>query len=155
MTLSLTRKLAGSIWFSLLITTCIMLGSSKSYSDNKTGLTWQFCSAGMTSIPWGCVSEPLLQNWNQALNYCTRLDEGNHHWRLPTRNELLTLVNWRQRAPATNAELVASTKNNFYWSSTSSPDDPAKAFYTSMLSGYSYANYKKAQGYVRCIKVFS
>lgn len=121
------------------------------FVDPRTQLTWQYCSAGMHAIQDQCDGVAGLYNWQQALQYCAQLN-GGHGWRLPTREELLALVDWQQRTPAVPEAIRSVTKNNVYWSATSSVDEPDKAYYVSMFSGFSYPNKKIIQGFVRCIK---
>lgn len=100
-----------------------------------------------------CYGDPQLYNWQEALSYCYGLPHSNHRqWRLPTRNELLALVDSSRRVPAVAPALVTSTFPNVYWSSTTFVDLPSQAYYVSMFSGYSYPNYKFIQGFVRCIQ---
>ncbi len=121
------------------------------FVDPRTQLTWQSCSAGMSQLQEHCYGVAGLYDWQQALQYCAQLN-GGQDWRLPTREELLALVDWQQRTPAVPEALRSVTKNNVYWSATTSVDEPDKAYYVSMFSGFSYPNKKIIQGFVRCIK---
>lgn len=120
----------------------------KQYVDKNARLSWQYCSP----YPFGCP-QPLLLNWSQALNYCQQLTwDQQQNWRLPNRNELISLINWNQRTPAITSRLKETTKNSVYWSSTTDLEHPEKAYYSSFFSGFSYPNYKIVQGYVRCVR---
>jgi hypothetical protein len=121
-----------------------------SFLDARTQLIWQLCSAGMRDNKGVCVGPSGLYDWQQALQYCSQLD--GEDWHLPSREELITLIDWQKRTPAVPDTLRANTKNNIYWTATTSHDEPYKAYYVSMFSGYSYPNKKILQVLVRCVR---
>ncbi|MCX7086710.1 MAG: DUF1566 domain-containing protein [Methylococcales bacterium] len=120
------------------------------FIDPRTQLNWQFCSAGMHDTVAGCGGVANLYDWQKALQYCAQLD--GDRWHLPSRNELIRLIDWQRRTPAVPDALRENTKNNVYWTSSSSVDEPDKAYYVSMFSGHSYPNKKILQGLVRCVR---
>ena len=88
-------------------------GSAGEVTDNYTGLVWQqadsAAAAGATVIPW-----------SGAAGYCASLGLNGHTWRVPTINELATLVDEAHVAPAINKTVFPNTKygsysNNWYW----------------------------------------
>jgi hypothetical protein len=85
--------------------------------DTQTGLTWQRCSLGQT---WkegsGCVGEVKHLPWNDAV---AQVPAG---WRLPTKDEIATLVSPACRRPALNDEVFPNmdTENLWYWTGTPS-----------------------------------
>lgn len=120
----------------------------KQYHDKNTGLSWQLCSSAFIKCP-----EPLLLDWSHALRYCEQLNWNQQQdWRLPNRQELISIINVDQRTPSIIKPLQSDTRNNVYWSSTTDSEHPEKAYYSSFFSGYSYANYKIVQGHVRCVR---
>ncbi|NOT85856.1 MAG: DUF1566 domain-containing protein [Methylococcaceae bacterium] len=120
------------------------------FVDTRTALIWQRCSAGMRDNMGDCAGVAGLYDWQQALGYCAQLK--GQGWHLPDRNELISLVDWQKRTPAVPDALRANTKNNVYWTATSSEEEPNKAYYVSMFSGFSYPNKKIIQGFVRCVQ---
>lgn len=87
--------------------------------DNLTGLMWTRSAHKGGS-----------NNWDNAVDYCTTLEYGGFtDWRLPNRNELLSLFDYGQ----TNAALPAlhpfeGVQAGFYWSSTTYASDAAYAW---------------------------
>jgi hypothetical protein len=84
--------------------------------DRRTGLSWQRCPLGTVLDDRGtpatfeddrCVAAPgapQTLTWKQALAAARALDEGpgfagHRDWRLPARNELLSIVELRWREP--------------------------------------------------------
>lgn len=75
-------------------------GVTKNYSDNSngtitdhaTGLVWQRCPAGTDLI--SCIGISAGYTWDSARNYCNTLNIAGRKWRLPTRRELMTLLNY-------------------------------------------------------------
>jgi hypothetical protein len=72
--------------------------------DKTTGLEWQKTSSG--SVPEA-----------DATPYCSRLALGGHRdWRLPTRIELLTTLDYGQRSGLLNGTVMANNGFLAYWS---------------------------------------
>ena len=79
-------------------------------TDTSTGLMWQQ------------LSVPDTYTWQEALEYCENLNLAGHSdWRLPDRNELLSIVDFNQYQPAINTTFFPEPLGSFYWSSTSNP----------------------------------
>ena len=67
-----------------------------------------------TNLMWYPVSPK--RNWHDALEYCTELNyAGYSDWRLPNKNELLTLVDYSKSDPASSVTDIPSEE---FWSST-------------------------------------
>ena len=76
--------------------------------DSATGLVWQKASVSG-------------KDWNGALSYCESLTlAGKSDWRLPNKNELMTLIDYSKSEPAsifpgmTSETLWSSTFNTYY-----------------------------------------
>ncbi|MEI6805907.1 MAG: DUF1566 domain-containing protein [Myxococcaceae bacterium] len=71
-------------------------------TDSYTGLQWQ--SSGAGSYIW----DPSSQDSVQA--YCTAQNTGGYtDWRVPTRAELQTLVDYGSSGPAINSKVFPNT----------------------------------------------
>jgi hypothetical protein len=90
--------------------------ASGEVTDNYTGLIWQqadsAAGAGAAVIPW-----------SGAAGYCASLGLNGHTWRVPSINELATLVDEAHVGPAINKTMFPNTKygsysNNWYWANT-------------------------------------
>ncbi|MDP9150314.1 MAG: DUF1566 domain-containing protein, partial [Myxococcota bacterium] len=85
-------------------------------TDNYTGLIWQQTDS---ATPAGAAVIP----WSSAAGTCSTLGLNGHTWRLPSLNELATLVNEALVAGAVNRTAFPNTKygarsNNWYWASS-------------------------------------
>lgn len=82
--------------------------STETVLDTKTTLLWQ------RTAPATAYADHAL-----AGNYCTTLALGGHNvgWRLPTRKELLSMVDTRMTAPPMDGTF-APTTDATYWTST-------------------------------------
>ena len=91
-------------------------------TDTKTGLVWQKTyKSGKT--------------WQQALDYCENLTyAGYSDWRLPDKNELVSLVNYEKYDPASDFPDMPS---QYFWSSSTMTyfGTPSSAWYVSFIRG--------------------
>jgi hypothetical protein len=112
-------------------------------TDTSTGLMWQKDSA------------PDTLTWQQALSYCENFTlAGYDDWRLPNRNELQSIVDYRRFNPSIDPVFNVALSWGYYWSSTTYTSNPSFAwfvtfqegviFYTSNDSDKSYGYYVRA-----------
>jgi hypothetical protein len=112
-------------------------------TDNLTGLMWTK-NANLAGI----------KTWQQALDYVSSMNTGSGtyghtDWRLPNINDLRSLTDYSKfgvALPAGNP--FTNAQSNFYWSSTTSADDPSFAWFVYMYDGGDYPNDKTYNGYV-------
>ena len=82
-------------------------------TDNKTGLMW--VKDGTSAE---CNNGKTLK-WQEAIDFCKGLDFAGHKdWRLPTIQELQSIVDYGAYNPAIDKEYFHNTQCNYYWSST-------------------------------------
>lgn len=94
--------------------------------DNLTGLVW-YAGEELTRSPL---------SWEQALAAVRELARSSGRpWRLPTINELESLVDASRHAPALPADAPFSAPAEGYWSSTTSFFDPAWAYVLYLQKG--------------------
>lgn len=75
--------------------------------DVVTGLTWQKTDDGVKRV------------WEVGLSYCEALELGDYaDWRLPSRHELLFLLDYGNVNPAIDTSYFPECRNDWYWSST-------------------------------------
>jgi len=111
--------------------------SDQTIMDTKTGLMWQKKDAGS-------------MYWQKAIDNAKELNlAGYEDWRLPTIEELLTLVDFGKYNPATD---FPETPSKWFWSSSLYAPYSDAAWGVYFGSGYmSYVN-KSKDHYVRCVR---
>ena len=75
-------------------------------TDNDTKLTWQQPVDAAT------------YTWDQATTYCTGLSLVGDGWRLPTAQELQTIVDESSSKPAIDKDAFPNTPSAAFWSSS-------------------------------------
>jgi hypothetical protein len=107
--------------------------------DKETRLIW----ARNANLPKG------MQTWQDAMNYCrNQIQLGNRKaWRLPTIEELLSLIDPSQSNPALpNGHPFVNVQGVFYWSSTTYESSSSRAWFVSMGVGFAQV-YSKSVSY--------
>ncbi len=120
-------------------------------TDQATGLIWQRCSIGQTFTFTGCSGSASTMNWSTAGSTCASLNFAGRSWRLPSYEELETLVDYSVANPNINSIAFPNTPGNFYWSSTTYPENTNLARITDMGSGTSALLTKTLSYSVRCV----
>ncbi|NLZ18512.1 MAG: DUF1566 domain-containing protein [Desulfobulbaceae bacterium] len=106
--------------------------------DACTGLIW-YASAAYNALPL---------SWSGALTLVAQLRiTSGLPWRLPTINELESLVDVRNHSPALETEHPFGLVHEGYWSSTTSFYDPAWAYVLYMHKGAVGVGFKKNQDF--------
>ena len=110
--------------------------------DNNTGLQWQ------QIIPTEKYS------WDDAVAYCDDLGyAGKRDWRLPTINELLTIVDNSQYDPVIDTVYFHNVKPSTYFWASSSISTPSYHWYVAFATGNSFnSTTETSKLYVRCVR---
>ena len=138
------------------------------YQDNGdgtvtgAGMTWEKCSRGQKLEEGVCSGKALSSVADSAKSYCESLNLAGKKWRLPTKEELITVafgpkkaarILSGKRAPVRRLynRFFPKTKNDIYWSSSSYREIPGIVWVIDFSSGLSYAYGSSNKGYVRCV----
>jgi hypothetical protein len=111
--------------------------------DNSTNLQWQD----------DVHAKMARKDWDYAIYYCKQLIlDGYTNWRLPMKNELLSLIDYSKSNPAIKEKVFKNIKPNYYWSSTPNATLSSYGWYISFDSGLVGYNKKRSREYVRCVR---
>jgi hypothetical protein len=133
-------------------------------TDKSTGLTWQKCSVGQTWTGDAFSGEATNMSWNDAMKLSNSF-AGYNDWRLPTNEELMTLVfcsdgkhntdysckNQTVTRPTINTTYFPYTED-LYWSSSPDADDSSQAWGVYFGAGLSDGYYKSFTLFVRLVR---
>ena len=82
-------------------------------SDMQLNVMWQKCSFGQEYKNGKCIGEPIMLDW-----YELKKTLSHAKWRLPTIEELSSIISPNCVFPAINSEAFPNSMCNFYWSKT-------------------------------------
>ena len=112
----------------------------KTVSDSNSGLEWQ-------------VKEPGKKTWNRADKYCKNVKiAGKTDWRLPTLEELESLIEYLKSNPAVRKNDFGHIRSTYYWASSSSDNNTDRAWLMFFYSGQVKFLYKSSNAYMRCVR---
>ncbi len=95
------------------------LHSDGTVTHNSTGLMWMRCSLGQSWDGETCTGNASTYSWQAALVEAQNKSyAGYNDWRLPNKNELLSILEQRCESPSINSTVFPSTPSNLFWSSS-------------------------------------
>jgi len=116
-------------------------------TDTKTGLMWikQHSQLG------GDFAKQKM-TWDDAIKVCKNLEYADHKdWRLPTREELCSIVDLEKYDPAIDP-IFTNTQNDWYWTSTPCAWNQSSAWYVNLYNGLVSNDSKDNDYYVRPVR---
>lgn len=116
-------------------------------TDSKTTLEWQddYSDNG---------DAVKLAAWQGAIGYCTSLPLDGGNWRLPNKNELVSLVDDTASFPAIYSEFqnTVGAVLKYYWTSTTFADNAVYAWTADFSRGGQEIRPKTEDHEVRCVR---
>jgi len=108
--------------------------------DTKTGLMWQKNDTGQKFT------------WEQAINASETLVQGGYNdWRMPSREELRSIVNYNAYAPSRYSAFIDMLSDN-YWSSTVNPYNNGYIWCITFYNGYDNYQHLSSFYYMRAVR---
>jgi hypothetical protein len=131
-------------------------------TDNDTGLIWKSCSEGLSGASCS-AGVGLTTDWSTAItSTCTALNSANSGagyagittWRLPTIEELDTIIKISASYPAAFAANFPLTVLTGYWSASTFVSNTTYAWLGAFVDGRLISGIKTSNLYsVRCVSV--
>jgi len=116
--------------------------SNEIVTDTQLGLMWQDDSEAKST----------KKSWKNAKSYCKNLSLGGYSdWRLPSYEELLTIVDYDRYDPVIMPSFQNVTSSN-YWSSSEDVSDAKYAWVVYFGYGDTYYGTKSNEYSVRCVR---
>ncbi|WP_407409378.1 DUF1566 domain-containing protein [Acinetobacter sp.] len=125
------------------------------WTDPETGLMWSRISIGQQWVDGKCKGIATHVDWKQAEELCKEMRLGKFYdWRLPTINELHTLMIKDRKGYTANTNLLFQPNIGiwgFYWSSKQIMPKVAQGvdFDTGCIAKCNYFDFR---GYVRAVR---
>ena len=121
----------------------------RSYTDNDPYIT-----DNVTGRIWQKEDDGVKYSWSGAISHCNGLDlAGETDWRLPTKKELLRIVDSGRVNPAIDTGYFTNTKSSSYWCSTSSSNNGSIAWNVKFDFGLVSSNDSTSNlYYARCVR---
>lgn len=126
-------------------------------TDNRTGLQWMRCGLGQEWNGETCTGRPEKFTWDEALeaarllNRCRGGYARHHDWRLPSKGELLTLVDMENR-PAINLRAFPTCPGEWFWSASPYNGNNSNAWGVNFLNGHDVWYNKSLPSHVRLVR---
>ena len=121
----------------------IVMNNDEAVLDRETGLVWE-------KSP-----DTTERTWTSACSHCYQRQVGGRKgWRLPTIEELASLVDTSQSNPALpEGHPFTNVQWDYYWSSSTYAGDTSHAWSVNFGSGFVYNCYGKSNdNYVWCVR---
>jgi hypothetical protein len=120
--------------------------------DRETGRVWERSPGDVDGD--GDVDDDDRRNWYSALSHCYTLEIGGRKgWRLPTIEELASLVDTSQAAPTLPASHpFTNVQSFFYWSATTSATLTSTAWGVFFSNGNVVFDVKSDSIFVWCVR---
>jgi hypothetical protein len=117
------------------------VGAADVVVDRVTGLTWQRV---VSADSYG---------WSEAADHCACLTLAGHDdWRLPTRIELVSLIDVRRQSPAIDPLAFPDTPSTWFWTSSPAADVPGAAWYVAFFDGDTHHMDVETPYRARCVR---
>ncbi len=118
--------------------------------DGKTSLSWRRCAEGMAWNGKACAGKPAKFSYVAAQKYLSA--QAATGWRMPTKEELLSLVDKTQRKPAIDGSAFPNTPAAMFWSTRAESKDNLNAWIVDFNGGHVFGNNGTKAPHLRLVR---
>ena len=131
------------------------VSSPGTITDSKNKLVWLRCPLGMEWSENSCAGKILGYTWREAVIVADEANSkkvmGRNDWRLPTIDELNTIVERRCFKPAIDLAVFPYSPESGFWTDTSVKGVQPRVWLVHFLNGNQYIANKKQAWRVRLV----
>jgi hypothetical protein len=108
----------------------------------------------VTHLEWQQFVDAEASTWQEAATYCEKLALEGDGYRLPTRIELLSLLDFTVPSPSIDGVTFPATPPDFFWSSSRFVGDTSIAWLVNFsgAGGFLSSSDLRSMFYVRCVR---
>jgi hypothetical protein len=107
----------------------------------------------VTRLVWQRRLPDQFFTFQDAGRHCAELRLAGHSdWRLPSRIELVSLLDTTRIQPSIDTQAFPNTPNDWFWTSSPAADDPTAAWYVYFYFGYPKTDERSSKFSVRCVR---
>ena len=121
-------------------------------SDPKSGLSWRRCAEGLQWDGKACTGKLLKFTFAGAKKAATEAASTGKTWRVPTRDELVGLVDNTHKKPKIDAEAFPKTPSMPFWAVRPGSTDDLNAWLVSFSNGKVTGNVGQAKFPLRLVR---
>lgn len=120
--------------------------------DTKTSLVWRRCAEGMAWDGKACAGKVARYKFGEAKKLADAASPAQGKaWRVPTKDELATIVIKQKKKPMTDADAFPNTPSSLYWAKRPGFDDNLNGWMVDFGSGKSFGG-SGSKGTVRLVR---
>ena len=128
-------------------------GDGQEVLDTSTRLTWRRCPEGMQWTGQTCSGKALKLSYGGAKKISAAAATGAAAWRIPSREELLGLVDKAaKKKPRIDANVFPKTPSTLFWATRAGSDDDLNAWLVSFANGKVFGNSGQAKFPLRLVR---
>jgi hypothetical protein len=122
-------------------------------TDSTSGLIWRRCAEGMNWNGSACAGKPLKYKFTGAKAAARAAAAEGKAWRVPTREELLSLVDAKARKkPKIDVRAFPNTPSLSFWATRAGSDDDLNAWLINFANGRLFGNTGQAKFPLRLVR---
>ena len=120
-------------------------------TDIESGKTWELCNSGKQYSYGSCAGNSKTGGMEEAKQYCQNLKYAGLKWRLPSKSELMTLLDINSKGTNIQEPFHGKTASDLYWTETYFDAQNESAWVVDFSDGSSFPYGIMNRAFSRCI----